>query len=216
VQHTTADACCLSLHLVTPGHIRQPWRMSGQAQNRDGACLGKRSTCSIDISPAQVRRVVPVDGVSDNTGASPAAAFAALGGGGGRKALLPLLKSLTALQELALLLAVVTVRPALGSDTWAGAQASTVLLLPLRSEPLVTTASEPVRPHPLASGAALSGSAASRPPDVGVFGRQQSAAGSVPMCAGSAAEPCTEGQASLWAAPCCLSGKPQTVWTKGY
>lgn len=177
----------------------------------------RTETCSIDVSPAQVRRVVPVDGVSDSTGASPAAAFAATGGGGGRKALLPLLMSLTALQELALLLAVVTVRPALGSDAWAGAQASTVLLLPLRSEPLVTTASEPVRPHAPASAAALGGSAASRPPDVGVSGGPQSAAAWVPMRAASAPEPCTEGQASLLvgsallpryeAATICLKGR---------
>ena len=153
--------------------------------------------------------MVPVDGVSDSTGASPAAAFAAAGGGGGRKALLPLLTSLTALQVLALLLAVVTVRPGLGSDARVGAQASTVLLLPLRSEPLVTTASEAVRPHAPASAAAPSGSAASRPPDVGVFGRQPSAAAWVPVRAALAAEPCTKWQASLWAALCWMQ---HTVW----
>lgn len=127
--------------------------------------------------PAQVRRVVPVDGVTDRTVGWPAAPQAAAGSGGGRTPPSPLLTSLTALQLLALLLAVVTVRLALGSGAWAGVNAATtVLLLPLRREPLVTTASDPVRALASASAAARSGSSASRPSDVGVSGRPQSAA----------------------------------------
>lgn len=57
--------------------------------------------------------MVPVDGVTDRTVAWPAAALPAADSGGGRSPPSPLLTSLMALQALALLLAVVTVRQAL-------------------------------------------------------------------------------------------------------
>ena len=162
----------------------KPQVMPGQAQNVQHA-----------TSPAQVRRVVLVDGVTDRTFGWPAAALVKAGGSGSRKSPSPLLTSLMALQLLALLLAVVTVREALASVGLAGLNASTVLLLPLCSEPLVTTASEPVQVHAPASTAALSGSAASSSPDVGTSnGRGQSVAACwVPMYAALAVKPCCEG-----------------------
>lgn len=80
--------------------------------------------CNTAISPAQVRRVVTVDGVTDTVLARPAALLAASGSGGGRKALPTLLPSLPLLQPPGLLLTLVTVRQALGTDAWAGAHAA--------------------------------------------------------------------------------------------
>ena len=125
--------------------------------------------------------MVPVDGMTETTVGRLTAPFAAAGSGGGRKPLLPPLPAAAASQPT-----VVTVRQALGADASPGADATLVPPSPLRSAPLVTTASEPIGAYALASAP---GCAAAALPGLKASGRQQSAEDCKQMNTALAAEP---------------------------
>ena len=141
-----------------------------------GATTGRQSMhiCGLGISPAQVRRMVPADGVTDTTVGRFAAPFAEAGSDGCRKLPPP------ALQAPGSPPTVVTVQQALGVEAWTGTEPALLSPLPLRRAPLVTTASRPLEAHASASAADPS-CAAAAPPGLEVSGRQHSAEACVDM-----------------------------------
>ena len=145
-------------------------------------------TCNIAISPAQMRRVVPVDGVTDTVVACLAAPLTAAGSVGGREPSPEPMPSLPVLQVPELLLTGVTVRQVVGNGACAKSQAASSLP-PLHSMPPVTTASGHVQAPASAPAAAPSCSAAPMS-DLKAPGRRQSAAAWVPMETSLAAEAC--------------------------